>query len=205
MQRVFGIGKNKKALMPCNRARAKRLLDSNHAAVFKKYPFSRIFKDWEAKPAQLAGLRIDQDSKTTAISLAVSGIKTNRDVFALNLNHRANLIQKALTDRRSMHKGWCNRKTHYRKSRFLNRTRPETWLPPSLRITSKYCGLLRHVPAGTTIYRKQTTGRLRHACRSLPAEYLIRAHNILRSGFKAYLRTGSILQHLINQCKTWDF
>lgn len=41
-------------------------------------------------------------------------------------------IRDALTSRRQLRRGRRNRKTRYRKPRFLNRTRPNGWLAPSL-------------------------------------------------------------------------
>lgn len=42
------------------------------------------------------------------------------------------MIRDALTSRRQLRRSRRNRKTRYRKPRFLNRTRPKGWLAPSL-------------------------------------------------------------------------
>ncbi|NEO02955.1 MAG: HNH endonuclease, partial [Moorea sp. SIO3I7] len=50
----------------------------------------------------------------------------------MELEHRGGLIKKKLESRRAVRRGRRNRNTRYRKPRFLNRKRPEGWLPPSL-------------------------------------------------------------------------
>ncbi|WP_053081910.1 RNA-guided endonuclease IscB, partial [Crocosphaera watsonii] len=46
--------------------------------------------------------------------------------------HRGQQIKDSLTSRRQLRRGRRGRKTRYRQARFLNRKRPEGWLPPSL-------------------------------------------------------------------------
>ena len=53
-------------------------------------------------------------------------------IWASELNHRGQAIKDALVTRRQLRRDRRNRKTRYRKPRFLNRTRPAGWLPPSL-------------------------------------------------------------------------
>jgi hypothetical protein len=43
--RVFVLDKNKKPLMPCRAARARRLLKRGRAAVYRIEPFTIILKD----------------------------------------------------------------------------------------------------------------------------------------------------------------
>lgn len=57
---------------------------------------------------------------------------TGEVVFAAELKHRGFVIREALTSRRQLRRSRRNRKTRYRQPRFLNRTRPKGWLPPSL-------------------------------------------------------------------------
>jgi len=53
-------------------------------------------------------------------------------VFAAEIEHRGHAIKKSLDSRRAIRRGRRNRKTRYRKPRFLNRKRPDGWLSPSL-------------------------------------------------------------------------
>ena len=42
MNRVFVLDENKRPLMPCRPARARRLLDAGKAAVYRGVPFTSI-------------------------------------------------------------------------------------------------------------------------------------------------------------------
>ncbi|MGB3514274.1 MAG: RNA-guided endonuclease IscB, partial [Microcoleaceae cyanobacterium] len=53
-------------------------------------------------------------------------------VWCAELEHRGFQIKEKLNDRRTLRRLRRNRKTRYRKPRFLNRKRPKGWLPPSL-------------------------------------------------------------------------
>jgi 5-methylcytosine-specific restriction endonuclease McrA len=75
-------------------------------------------------------IKIDPGSKTTGI--AVVQEETWRVTNALEISHRGQQIKAALESRRALRRGRRNRKTRYRKPRFLNRTRKQGWLPPSL-------------------------------------------------------------------------
>lgn len=126
--RVFVLDKNKQPLMPCHPARARQLLTQGKAAVFRRYPFTIILKEREGGDTQPIELKLDPGSKTTGIALVANG----RVVWSAELHHRGARIRHALEKRRAVRRSRRNRKTRYRKPRFLNRTRPTGWLPPSL-------------------------------------------------------------------------
>lgn len=126
--RVFVISQDKKPLNTCHPAKARKLLSSGIAAVWKRYPFTIILK----KEVQLATvaehrLKIDPGSKTTGLAI----VEGNRVVFAAELTHRGLAIKDALTSRRAIRRSRRSRKTRYRQCRF-NRNKPDGWLPPSL-------------------------------------------------------------------------
>jgi 5-methylcytosine-specific restriction endonuclease McrA len=75
-------------------------------------------------------VKIDPGAKTTG--LAIVNDSTGEVVWAAELQHRGFQIRDALTSRRQIRHSRRNRKTRYRKPRFLNRTRSQGWLPPSL-------------------------------------------------------------------------
>ena len=50
----------------------------------------------------------------------------------INLKHRGAAIRDALTSRRQLRRGRRSRNLRYRAPRFLNRSKPKGWLPPSL-------------------------------------------------------------------------
>ncbi len=75
-------------------------------------------------------VKIDPGSKTTGI--AVVAESTGRVTTGIEITHRGQAIRDSLLSRRALRRGRRNRKTRYRQPRFLNRTRKEGWLPPSL-------------------------------------------------------------------------
>ncbi|MEQ8382934.1 MAG: RNA-guided endonuclease IscB [Coleofasciculus sp. A1-SPW-01] len=130
--RVFVLDKKLKPLDPCHPARARELLNKGRAKVFKRYPFTIVLQDRviEDSVTHFHRIKIDPGSKTTGISVVQE--ETGRVTNALEISHRGQQIKDALDSRSSLRRGRRNRKTRYRKPRFLNRTRKEGWLPPSL-------------------------------------------------------------------------
>ncbi|WP_017661710.1 RRXRR domain-containing protein, partial [Baaleninema simplex] len=148
---VFVLDKDKNPLAPCHPAKARRLLKSGRASVFRRYPFTLILHEIEAKDcvvpetqlnasAPLAstslsvesersrGLKIDPGSPTTGLAI----LSENRVIWASELSYRGQQIKNDLEKRRALRRSRRHRKTRYRKPRCLNRTRPKGWLPPSL-------------------------------------------------------------------------
>jgi len=132
MQRVLVLSSTKKPLMPCHPARARELLRKGRAAVYRKVPFTIILKYREDGEVQPVEVKVDPGSKVSGIALVASFKRGAAVVWAGNLKHRGDAIRMALASRRSLRRGRRSRKTRYRAPRFLNRTRPEGWLPPSL-------------------------------------------------------------------------
>ncbi len=132
MQRVLVVSSNRKQLMPCHPARARMLLRQGKAAVLKRYPFTIILKDRVDGDCQAMELKVDPGSKATGIALVADFKKGKTVIWASELKHRGQQIKDALESRRAIRRSRRNRKTRYRQPRFLNRTRPKGWLPPSL-------------------------------------------------------------------------
>jgi hypothetical protein len=131
MNNVFVLDTQKQPLKPVHPGRARILLTSGKAAVFKRYPFTIILKTVSEKPeVPLLRIKIDPGSQTTGIALVndVSG----EVVFAAGLVHRGDAIKKALNQRRAVRRGRRQRKTRYRKPRFNNRRRKGEGIAPSL-------------------------------------------------------------------------
>lgn len=116
---------------PIHPAVARKLLRQHKAAILRRYPFTIVLKEHSAGPlfVQSCRLKIDPGSKKTGFAL----VQGNAVVWAGELEHRGHTIKNALEKRRSLRRGRRNRKTRYRSARFLNRTKPKGWLPPSLR------------------------------------------------------------------------
>ena len=107
------------------------LLSQGKAAVFWRYPFTLILKKEVLNPkVEPLRVKIDPGAKTSGLALVNDA--TGEVVWVAELQHRGFQIREALTSRRQLRRSRRNRKTRYRKPRFLNRTRPQGWLPPSL-------------------------------------------------------------------------
>lgn len=126
---VFVLAGNKQPLSPCHPATARKLLASQRAAVYRRFPFTIILK--EAKPDAVphpVQLKVDPGSKTTGLAL----VQNDKVIFAAELTHRGAAIKDALASRRAIRRNRRNRRTRYRQARFDNRRKPEGWLPPSI-------------------------------------------------------------------------
>jgi 5-methylcytosine-specific restriction endonuclease McrA len=125
---VFVLDTNRKPLNPCKPGVARSLLKSGKAKVFRRFPFTivlnKVVKD-NPKPMQL---KIDPGSQVTGLAL----LQGNQAVWGAEITHRGQQIKDSLESRRALRRGRRNRKTRYRQARFLNRTRPQGWLAPSL-------------------------------------------------------------------------
>jgi 5-methylcytosine-specific restriction endonuclease McrA len=130
--RVFVLDKKLNPLDPTHPARARELLDKGRAKVFKRYPLTIVLQDRTVEESTVHPhrVKIDPGSKTTGI--AVVQEQSGRVTNALEIAHRGQQIKDSLESRRSLRRSRRNRKTRYRAPRFLNRTRKQGWLPPSL-------------------------------------------------------------------------
>ncbi|MCC6168358.1 MAG: HNH endonuclease [Caldilineaceae bacterium] len=122
--RVFVLDTDRRPLSPCHPARARELLRTGKAAIFRRYPFTIILNGArpDADPAPLT-LKVDPGGKTSGLAL----VQNSRVVWAAELTHRGAQIKAALQKRRAIRRSRRNR-----KPRFLNRTRRAGRLAPSL-------------------------------------------------------------------------
>ena len=129
--KVFVIDTNKQPLSPCSAGKARRLLSSGKASVYRRYPFTIILhRQVEDANPQPLRLKVDPGAKTSGLALVND--QTGQVLWAAELSHRGWLIKDALESRLSLRRGRRGRKTRYRPPRFNNRTRPKGSLPPSL-------------------------------------------------------------------------
>lgn len=128
---VFVLDKNRKPLDLTHPARARCLLKSGRASVFRRYPFTIILHDTEVENSTTSEyrLKIDPGAKTTGLAI----VQGNVVVWAAELTHRGYEVRDALTTRRQLRRSRRKRKTRYRAARFDNRCRSKGWLPPSLK------------------------------------------------------------------------
>ncbi|OLV16375.1 RNA-guided endonuclease IscB [Deinococcus marmoris] len=130
--RAFVLNPDHSPLMPCTAKRARMLLTAGRAAVWRRYPFTIILKETSGTQSQPLALKIDPGSKTTGMALVLDGKNGKRCIWGAELTHRGRAIKLKLLARRALRSSRRSRKLRYRPARFLNRTRPAGWLPPSL-------------------------------------------------------------------------
>lgn len=119
---VFVLDKHKKTLMPCSEKRARLLLKRGRARVHKMYPFTIRLVDRTQEESELQSIRLklDPGSKTTGVAVTLDGDKGTVVVFLGEIIHKRGIKAK-LDSRRALRRSRRNRKTRYRKPRFLNR------------------------------------------------------------------------------------
>jgi len=130
---IFVLDQNKRPLEPYHPAAGRKLLKEGKAVVHKMYPFTIRLKEKISDPlVKEYHLKIDPGSKQTGLGITDS---KGNVVFIATLSHRADMITKNITQRSQLRRSRRGRKTRYRQSRFLNRTRAKGWLPPSIQST----------------------------------------------------------------------
>lgn len=127
---VFVLNKHKQPLAMTTNAKARRLLKDKKAVVHRVYPFVIRLKDNNTISSQSLELRLDPGAKTTGVCVVGDN---NNALFFAELHHRGEAINKALEQRRGVRRSRRQRNTRYRAPRFLNRTRPDGWLAPSVK------------------------------------------------------------------------
>jgi len=146
---VFVISSDKKPLDPCNPARARKLLNQGKASVFKQYPFTIILKSRWSFVSKTSEYRLKIDPGSKVAGLAIVSAVSSKVIWSAEIQHRGSIIKRLLEARRGIRRSRRNRKTRYRKARFMNRRRQgqfspnisideeknikgKGWLPPSL-------------------------------------------------------------------------
>ena len=126
--RVFVINKHGKALMPCKPRKARILLRDGKAKVLKKEPFTIQLLYGSTGYKQDVSIGIDSGQRH--IGLAVTS--QDKVLFQGEVELRQD-VKKLIDTRRIYRRSRRNRKTRYRKARFLNRIakKKDNWLPPS--------------------------------------------------------------------------
>ena len=128
---VFVLDKSKKPLDIITNAEARILLRNKQAVIHKVYPFTIRLKDNSCVSKERAyTVKIDPGSKHTGIAMVDD---TNNVVMLAELEHRGQVIKRNLDKRRAVRRSRRQRNTRYRPARFLNRTKPEGWLAPSVK------------------------------------------------------------------------
>ena len=141
---VAVLDKKKKPLMPCSEKRARLLLARGRARGDRFFPFFTIRlvdREMASSTFQPIEVSIDPGSRKTGVAVSRRAGKTRHALVLVEVEHKGQLIKERLQQRKGYRR---QRRTHlrYRAPRFLNRTRPEGWLPISTaqgRFSCKSC------------------------------------------------------------------
>lgn len=150
---VFVLDANKQPLHPCHQARARKLLRDGKAAVYMAEPFTIILKRVvEEAPEKEYRVKIDYGSRHTGVAI----LRDDNVCWLGQFEHRTD-IKKKLQQRSGYRRRRRTANLRYRKPRFLNRTKPKVWLPPSLmsrvdNIKTLIQRLMKLVPIGAISY-----------------------------------------------------
>jgi len=113
-------------LMPCSPRKAKKLLKEGKVVVVKRFPFTIQLLIPTGETKQKITLGIDSGY----MNIGFSAVSEKEELVSgtVKLDERTS---ERLTERR-MYRKIRRSKLWYRKSRFLNRSKPKDWLPPSI-------------------------------------------------------------------------
>lgn len=126
---VYVLNIDGNPLMPTERlGRVRRLLKERKAIVVKYHPFTIKLTYKCPDQTQEVSLGVDAGSKHVGLSATTK----KKVLFEAQLELRDDIVKKLAT-RREFRRARRNRKTRYRKTRFLNRKKPSQWMAPSIR------------------------------------------------------------------------
>ena len=120
--------------MPCKPQKARKLLNESKAVVVKYEPFTIQLKYGSAGYRQSVSLGID----TGSVHIGASASTEKQELYASETIMRSGdgnaSIVRLIAKRSELRRGRRNRKTRYRKTRFLNRVhhKHKGWLAPSV-------------------------------------------------------------------------
>ncbi|WP_233880223.1 RNA-guided endonuclease IscB [Paraburkholderia flagellata] len=131
---VFVLDRRGKPLMPCTEKRATLLLARGRARVHRVMPFVIRLTDRNADACSFQPLRVklDPGSKVTGVALVREADDGIAVLNLFELVHRGRQISEALSARRAFRRRRRGANLRYRAPRFLNRSKSDGWLAPSL-------------------------------------------------------------------------
>lgn len=127
---VLVIDRRKRPRNAISEAYARILLYSKQAVIHKRFPFTIRLKNDNAVFSDKAyTVKLDPGANTTGVAV----VSNDEVVMLAEIEHRGKAVKRSLDNRRAVRRSRRNRKTRYREVRFLNRTRPEGRLAPSVK------------------------------------------------------------------------
>ena len=141
------IGKSGKQLMPTVRyGKVRRMLKIGKAMIVSKNPFTIQLLLDTTEFTQHATVGVDPGDTTGYAVMLDNGKVVDKGDIRLRTDVKSLIAARAV-----LRRGRRSRNLRYRKPRFLNRLKPEGWLPPSIRqkaehIISKINGIISCFP-----------------------------------------------------------
>lgn len=126
---IYVLNSKGEPLMPTGRqGKVRHLLKEHKAKVVSKCPFTIQLSKERSNVVQGVTLGIDPGYENVGVSCTTESKVLFEGKFKLRSD-----ITGLLSDRRLLRRSRRNRKTRYRKPKFLNRKRSDKWLSPSVR------------------------------------------------------------------------
>ncbi|MFD3449549.1 RNA-guided endonuclease IscB [Microbacteriaceae bacterium 4G12] len=124
---VFVKNKYGKSLMPCRPRKARMLLKEKKAKIINYQPFTIQLLYASSGYTQETHIGIDLGAKHVGVAVASCDHVLIKGEIELRQD-----VKSLLETRKIYRRSRRNRKTRYRKARFLNRKKETGWLPPSI-------------------------------------------------------------------------
>ncbi|MDM5190474.1 RNA-guided endonuclease IscB [Bacillus sp. DX4.1] len=125
--RVFVKNLRGEPLMPCSTRKARLLLKQGKAKIMGYTPFTIQLQYATGEIVQPVTIGFDSGAKYVGIA-----ITTEEKVLVKGTIELRQDVKENLTLRATLRRSRRQRKTRYRKARFLNRKKKDGWLPPSI-------------------------------------------------------------------------
>jgi hypothetical protein len=133
------------ALMPCPQRKARLLLKQKKAKIVGYKPFTIQLRYATGEAKQEVTVGIDEGARHVGVAIV-----SQDKVLVKGESQLRQDVHSLLLTRAQYRRSRRFRKTRYRKARFLNRKKPEGWLPPSIQAKldanfawiDKFCSLV---------------------------------------------------------------
>lgn len=125
--RVFVKNMRGESLMPCSQRKARLLLKEGKAKIVGYKPFTIQLLHATGETIQEVHLGVD----TGARHIGIAATSSNKVLVKGEIELRDD-VHENMINRSRARKLRRNRKTRYRKAKFLNRKRRDGWLPPTV-------------------------------------------------------------------------
>lgn len=139
---VILLDKHKRPAGFTTEAHLRRLMEKHRAVLYRKYPCVAILKDADArtfKKTQTFRVKIDPGAKYTGLCVICN--ETDEVMLFMQIKHRGEQVKANIDTRRACRRNRRSRETGYRRCKYragrkTDSSRPDGWLPPSVKSTA---------------------------------------------------------------------